>query len=165
MIYLSLVRVTISLNVWRPMNLTRKRQVTLSLVRVIVFTKPFALICPAPVNLHRPPEACLQTPFQSRHSLGVLKQTLSLSIQKQTRPLGIQEPTHSLGNLKQTPARRCPVLRQPLSKTCRLGGQQIPIYTSLCTGELNAIRKQKYFICSPFYGRLCRWAMLGESKP
>ena len=36
---------------------------------------------------------------------------------------------------------------------------------SLCTGELRAIRKQKYFICSLFYGRACRWAMLGESKP
>ena len=37
-----------------------------------------------------------------------------------------------------------------------------PLYTSLCTGELNAIRKQKCFLCSPFYGRACRWAMLGE---
>ena len=37
-----------------------------------------------------------------------------------------------------------------------------PLYTSLCTGELNAIRKQKCFICSPFYGRACHWAMLGE---
>ena len=31
-------------------------------------------------------------------------------------------------------------------------------------GELNAIRKQKCFLCSPFYGRACRWAMLGEIK-
>jgi len=38
-------------------------------------------------------------------------------------------------------------------------------YTSLCTGELNAIRKHKRFLCSPFYGRACRWAMLGELKP
>ena len=36
----------------------------------------------------------------------------------------------------------------------------IPLYTTLCTGELNAIR----FIFSPFYGRACRWAMLGEIK-
>ena len=39
------------------------------------------------------------------------------------------------------------------------------LYTSLCTGELNAIRKHKCCICSPFYGRACRWAMLGELKP
>ena len=32
-------------------------------------------------------------------------------------------------------------------------------------GELNAIRKQKCFLCSPFYGRACRWAMVGELKP
>ena len=25
------------------------------------------------------------------------------------------------------------------------------LYTSLCTGELNAIRKHKCFLCSPFY--------------
>ena len=31
-------------------------------------------------------------------------------------------------------------------------------------GKLNAIRKQKCFLCSPFYGRACRWAMLGELK-
>ena len=30
------------------------------------------------------------------------------------------------------------------------------LYTSLCSGELNAIRK--CFICSPFHGRACRWA-------
>ena len=38
------------------------------------------------------------------------------------------------------------------------------LYTSLCTGELNAIRKHECFLCSPFYGRACRWAMLGEIK-
>ena len=46
--------------------------------------------------------------------------------------------------------------------------QSLPLsllYTSLCTGDLNAIRKQKCFICSPCYGRACRWAMLGELKP
>ena len=26
-----------------------------------------------------------------------------------------------------------------------------PLYTSLCTGELNAIRTHKCFLCSPFY--------------
>ena len=31
-----------------------------------------------------------------------------------------------------------------------------PFYTSLCTAELNATRKQKCFLCSPFYGRACR---------
>ena len=36
---------------------------------------------------------------------------------------------------------------------------------SLCTGELNAIRKHRCFLCSPFCGRACRWAMLGELKP
>ena len=35
-----------------------------------------------------------------------------------------------------------------------------PLYMSLCTGEPNAIRKQKCFSSSPFYGRACRWAML-----
>ena len=39
------------------------------------------------------------------------------------------------------------------------------LYTSLCTGELNAIRKQKCFLCSPFYGRAYRWAMSCELKP
>ena len=39
------------------------------------------------------------------------------------------------------------------------------LYTSLCTGELNVIRRHKCFSCSPFYERACRWAMLGESKP
>ena len=39
-----------------------------------------------------------------------------------------------------------------------------PLFTSLCTGELNAIRKQRCFLCSPFYGRACRWHMLGEIK-
>ena len=33
------------------------------------------------------------------------------------------------------------------------------LYTSLCTGE------HKCFLCSPFYGRACRWAMLGELIP
>ena len=33
------------------------------------------------------------------------------------------------------------------------------------TGELNAIPKQKCFICSPFHGRACRWDMLGELNP
>ena len=36
------------------------------------------------------------------------------------------------------------------------------LYTDLCTGELNAIRKHKCFLCSPFYGKACRWAMLGD---
>jgi len=38
------------------------------------------------------------------------------------------------------------------------------LYTNLCTGELNAIRKHKCFLRSPFYGRACRWAMLGSIK-
>ena len=38
------------------------------------------------------------------------------------------------------------------------------LYTSLCTGELNAIRKHKCFLCSHF-GRACRWSMMGELKP
>ena len=29
----------------------------------------------------------------------------------------------------------------------------------------NERKREKEFICSPFYGRACRWAMLGESKP
>ena len=36
---------------------------------------------------------------------------------------------------------------------------------TMSTGELNAIRKQRCFICRPFYGRACRWAMFGEFKP
>ena len=39
----------------------------------------------------------------------------------------------------------------------------IPLHEPL-HGELNAIRKQECFLCSPFYGRACRWAMLGEIK-
>ena len=38
------------------------------------------------------------------------------------------------------------------------------LYTSLRTGELNAVRKHKCFLCSPFYGEACRWAMLGAFK-
>ena len=37
------------------------------------------------------------------------------------------------------------------------------LYTSLCTGELNAIRKHKCFLCCLFYERAC-WAMLGSTK-
>jgi len=40
--------------------------------------------------------------------------------------------------------------------------QSHPLSPSLCTGEPDAIRKRKCFICSPCYGRACRWAMLGE---
>ena len=31
------------------------------------------------------------------------------------------------------------------------GFPHYPLYTSLCTGELNAFRKHKCFLCSPFY--------------
>ena len=34
-----------------------------------------------------------------------------------------------------------------------------------CTGKLNATRKHKCLLCSPFYGRACRLAMSGEFKP
>ena len=37
--------------------------------------------------------------------------------------------------------------------------------TSLRTAELDATRKHKCFLYSPFYGRACRWAMLGKFKP
>jgi len=38
-----------------------------------------------------------------------------------------------------------------------------PLYTSLCTGELNAIQKSKNaFSADPFYGMACPWAMLRE---
>ena len=33
----------------------------------------------------------------------------------------------------------------------RLAVTHYPLYTSVCTGELNAIRKHKCFLCSPFY--------------
>ena len=39
------------------------------------------------------------------------------------------------------------------------------LYTSLCTGEPNAIRKQKCFICSPFHVRARRWAISRQVKP
>ena len=39
-----------------------------------------------------------------------------------------------------------------------------PLYTSLCTGKPNAIRKQISFLYSPFYERACCWAMLGEHE-
>ena len=47
------------------------------------------------------------------------------------------------------------------ARTCTKAGEG----RSLCTGGLNAIRKHEYFLCSPFYGRACRWVMLGELKP
>ena len=31
-----------------------------------------------------------------------------------------------------------------------------PLHTSLCSGQINAIRKQKCLICSSFYRRACR---------
>ena len=46
-----------------------------------------------------------------------------------------------------------------------------PLYTSLCTGELNAIRKHKCFLCSPFYvkgvllGHVGRNQNLTDIKP
>ena len=43
--------------------------------------------------------------------------------------------------------------------------KDLNLYTSLCTGELNVIRMHKCVLCSPFYGRKCRWAILGELKP
>ena len=36
------------------------------------------------------------------------------------------------------------------------GSAQSLFHTSLCTGELNAIRTQKRFFCSHFYGKACR---------
>ena len=33
----------------------------------------------------------------------------------------------------------------------RLAAPIYTLYTSLCTGELNAIRKHKCFLCSPYY--------------
>ena len=41
----------------------------------------------------------------------------------------------------------------------------VHLYTSLCTGKVNAIRKHKCLLCSPFYGRAFRWAILGELRP
>ena len=38
----------------------------------------------------------------------------------------------------------------PLHSTTNARNQSV-VYTSLCTGELNAIRKHKRFLCSPFY--------------
>jgi len=57
------------------------------------------------------------------------------------------------------------VRNQKNGQTGRVVKQINILYTSLCTGELNAIRKHKCFLSSPFYGRACRWAMLGELKP
>ena len=44
-------------------------------------------------------------------------------------------------------------------------GTRPPPKKSLWTGELTAIQKHQCCLCSPFYGRACRWAMLGELKP
>ena len=38
-------------------------------------------------------------------------------------------------------------------------------YTSLSdwgARQANAVRRHECFLCSPFYGRACRWARLGE---
>ena len=40
---------------------------------------------------------------------------------------------------------------QALRPTTLRTDDHYPLYTSLCTGELNAIRKHKCFLCSPFY--------------
>ena len=38
------------------------------------------------------------------------------------------------------------------------------LYTSLCTGGLNAIRKQKCFLCSPFYVKGVSMGYVGRIK-
>jgi hypothetical protein len=38
------------------------------------------------------------------------------------------------------------------------------LYTSLCTGELNAIRKHKFFLCSPFYVKGVSLGYVGRIK-
>ena len=38
------------------------------------------------------------------------------------------------------------------------------LYTSLCTGELNAIRKHKCFLCSPFYVKGVSLGYVGRIK-
>ena len=39
------------------------------------------------------------------------------------------------------------------------------LYTSLCTGELNAIRKHKCFLCNPFYVKGVSLGYVGRIKP
>ena len=39
-----------------------------------------------------------------------------------------------------------------------------PLYTSFCTGELNAIRKHKCFLCSPFYVKGVSLGYVGRIK-
>ena len=39
-----------------------------------------------------------------------------------------------------------------------------PLYTSLCTGELNAIRKHKCFLCSPFYVKGVSLGHVGKNQ-
>ena len=38
------------------------------------------------------------------------------------------------------------------------------LYTSLCTGELNAIRKHNCFLCSPFYVKGVSLGYVGRIK-
>ena len=38
------------------------------------------------------------------------------------------------------------------------------LYTSLCTGELSAIRQQKCFLCSPFYVKGVPLGYVGRIK-
>ena len=38
------------------------------------------------------------------------------------------------------------------------------LFTSLCTGELNAIRKHKCFLCSPFYVKGVSLGHVGRIK-
>ena len=54
-----------------------------------------------------------------------------------------------------------PPASERLTQTPQQSHPVSPLHEPL-HGELNAIRKQKCFLCSRFYGRACRWAMLGE---
>ena len=50
-----------------------------------------------------------------------------------------------------------------LTKSTQQSHPLSPLHEPL-HGELNAIRKQKCSLCSPFYGRTSRWAMVGAFK-
>ena len=54
--------------------------------------------------------------------------------------------------------------KAPPHANLRIAGRQVVVFdhaTSLYTRELNAIQRHKCFLCSPFYERACRGAMLG----
>ena len=72
-------------------------------------------------------------------------------------PVAVSAYVGSLQNLKD--------LKNPWVTPNRIRCSRCSSFNGVTKVELNAIRKHKCLLCSPFYGGACRWAMVGELKP